>query len=553
MANNANISSWGRLWRLIRLNKSEISSIYITAILNGLIQLCMPLGIQAIIGFSLGATIVTSIYVLVFLVVLSVLLVGLLQMTQMKLIERIQQRIFTTNAIDLSEKIPRMDLGALDKYYLPEKVNRFFETFNIQKGLSKILLDIPIASIQIVFGLILLSFYHSFFIAFGAFLLFILWLILRFTAKQGLATAYKESNHKYIAIAWIEEMARVIKSLKFSQGSHLNLKKTDKNTIDYLESRNAHFNILLIQYQILIAFKVIIIAAMLVMGTYLLLEQRLNVGEFIAAEIVIISVMGAIEKLISSLDNIYDVATGLEKMEGLLEVEEEKDGKIQWQNDNSGPNINLVNFSFGYPDLLPLFKDVTTNFNKNKIIAITGMDSAGKSTLIKILSTYYKNYDGNILIDDIAFKNYSLKSLRDNIGSFVPQQEVFDGSLLENITMGKDIDTQEVIQLMDKLQFKNLLNTMPEGLDTELDPDGKKISSNHTNKILLLRALIHKPKLVLLDEPFLNLGVQESVNIVQYLKSITYNTTIIIATTDNYILDNCDEVYTIKNQNIIKL
>ena len=280
-----------RLWDLIIVEKKEIVSIYFYAILSGLLQLSVPLGVQAIIGFVLGASMVTSIYVLIIVVVVGVLMVGIMQINQVRIIEKIQQSIFARYAFAFAETIPRFDLKKIDNYYLPEKVNRFFDTLSVQKGLSKLLLDIPTASIQILFGLLLLTLYHPFFIVFGFLLLVILWLILKFTSKKGLATSLQESAYKYEVVAWLEEMARVIKSFKFSQGTHLNLEKTDKNMMGYLSARTAHFGVLLFQYKTLVFFKVAITTAMLTVGTYLLLNQQLNIGEFIAAEIVILTLI----------------------------------------------------------------------------------------------------------------------------------------------------------------------------------------------------------------------------------------------------------------------
>ena len=85
-----------KLWQLIKEERSEISAIYFYAILGGLLQLSVPIGVQSIVGFVMGASMVTSIYVLIFVIVLAVLLVGILQINQMKIIEKIQQKIRKT-------------------------------------------------------------------------------------------------------------------------------------------------------------------------------------------------------------------------------------------------------------------------------------------------------------------------------------------------------------------------------------------------------------------------------------------------------------------------
>ncbi|MDA9555741.1 ABC transporter transmembrane domain-containing protein, partial [Pelobium sp.] len=149
-----------RFYQLISTEKREITQIYFYAIVSGIILLSLPLGIQAITNLLFGGVISTSLIVLIFIVVFGVLLNGMLQTAQMRVSERIQQRIFTRLTFAYADRIPKMNLESLDQYDLPELVNRFFDTSNLQKGFSKLLLDFPAASIQILFGLSLLCLYH---------------------------------------------------------------------------------------------------------------------------------------------------------------------------------------------------------------------------------------------------------------------------------------------------------------------------------------------------------------------------------------------------------
>ncbi len=192
-----------RVMAVIRLKKREISAIYFFAVLNGLVQLSIPLGIQAIINFLQAFTFSTSLWVLITLVLVGVLLSGALQVSQLKLIERINQKLFARYGFEFAYRIPKLDVKKVDGYFLPEQVNRFFDTVSIQKGLGKLLLDIPTASIQILFGLILLSLYSSVFILFGILLLLILILIIALTSNSGLSTSLVESDYKYgMASGW---------------------------------------------------------------------------------------------------------------------------------------------------------------------------------------------------------------------------------------------------------------------------------------------------------------------------------------------------------------
>ena len=539
-----------KLWQLIKEERSEISAIYFYAILGGLLQLSVPIGVQSIVGFVMGASMVTSIYVLIFVIVLAVLLVGILQINQMKIIEKIQQKIFTRYAFAFSEVIPRIDLKKSNAYYLPEKINRFFDTQILQKGFSKILLELPTASIQIVLGLLLLSLYHPLFIVFGLMLIFILWLILKVTAKSGMLTSLQESNYKYAVAAWLEEMARVIQTFKFSQGSHLNLKKTDQPVSNYLNAKTNHFKVLVFQYKTLVFFKVAITTAMLTVGTYLLLNQQLNIGEFIAAEIVILTVIGAVEKLISSLDNVYDVVTSIEKLASITECVVEKEGNLILNTEN-GIQIEFSNYSFEYEQGKVILNNISMLIPSKSRVAITGNEGAGKTSLLKSLSSNYTDFTGNLSINNLPIGNYQLESLRQHTGIFLQQQALFQGSLFENIAMGrKNITPEKILKIAAQAGLKNFLNNLPQGFESIIDPLGSKLPNSTNKKILLLRALVNEPTLLLMDEPFLGLEPEINHQLINYLFNDLPDTTLLVAISDEEQLRLFDYQIELTNGNV---
>lgn len=540
-----------RLWNLIALEKKEISSIYFYAILSGLLQLSVPLGVQAIIGFVLGASMVTSVYILIIVIVIAVLLVGIMQINQMKIIEKIQQKIFTNYSFEFAQKIPRFDLKKADHYYLPEKVNRFFDIISIQKGLSKILLDIPTASIQLFLGLIILSLYNLIFVVFGFLLITILWAILKFTSKKGLRTSLQESTHKYAVVAWLQEMARVIQLFKSSDGTNLNYQKTDKNVVHYLHSRTAHFNVLLIQFRSLVVFKVVITVAMLTVGTYLLLNQELNIGEFIATEIIILSLISAVEKLIGGLDGIYDVITGLEKLASVTEIPAEKNGKQLFSRKNNGIGIELIDFSFEFQNDKKVLQNINLNILPNTMLCISGNEGSGKSTFLKALDGNYNDFSGSFLINQIPLLNYNLASLRSNIGYYLNRHELFNGTIAENIYMGReDISFEKIIETARAIGIGDFLNSLPDGFETEIDPGGVKMPGTLIKQILLLRAFVHEPKLLLLEEPWQGLPLLIQQKIKEFLFVRKESSTIIVVSNDENFAKSCDSHIELQNGRI---
>lgn len=540
---SAQLNPVTRILNLVRLERKEIGAIYFYAILGGLIQLSLPVGIQTIIGFILGATMSTSLKILIILVVGGVLAGGLLQINQMKIIEKIQQRIFVRFSFQIAERIPKLDLKQADNYYLPELVNRFFDITALQKSLSKLLLDVPGASIQILFGLILLSFYHPLFILLSVLLVIVLSVILYYTGNKGLETSLLESRHKYGVAAWLEEMARVIKSLKFSKGSHFHMQKADERVSAYLQYRTSHFSILLFQYKMLVLFKTLITAAMLVIGSFLLVNQQLNIGQFIAAEIVIITVINSVEKLINNLDSVYDVLTSVEKIGKITDKPIEHSGSLPMKEGKSGYKIEMSNISFGYNEDKRIIQNLSVKIEPGQKVCIMGAEGSGKSTVLRLMTGAYTEYDGNILIDNIPIKNYDIASLRSYTGIFLSQQDIFQGSLEENITMGnEEIDRTEVIALFEKVGLLGFLTSLKDGFDTELDPTGHRLPKNVVHKLLLVRALVNNPRLLLLEDPFSGLEETFKLQIQSLLLDRNNPATVVISTNDEQFAQQCDKI-----------
>ncbi len=553
MATQSNVSPSGaakKILSLLKLDKKDVSAIYVFAVLAGLVQLATPLGIQTIINFVMAGSYSTSIAILIALVLLALFVNGLLQVRQQQVTEKIQQKIFVRYALEFADRLPKLNIEKLDSYYLPELVNRFFDTSTLQKGIEKLLLEIPAAVIQILFGVILLSFYHPIFIAFGAVLLLILYLILRYTLPAGFIASIEASDQKFATAAWLEEMARVIKTFKYSRGTSLNIEKTDTIVQKYLTARTNYFKILLTQYWSLIGFKVLITAAMLIVGSILLVDQQINIGQFIAADIVILSVIASVEKLIGNLDKVYDVLTSVEKLDKIAGSEIETDGSIKLPDIHKGIAIDFKEISFGYANTGKILNNLNFQIEAGQKVCVMGPSGSGKSTVLRLLTGAFKNYTGSITIDNIPIGNYSIESIRSQTGILLSQQDIFNGTIWENITMGnKQISFEEVTSLVKQCGLSNYVDALPKGYDTVLDPTGNKLSSTVRQDILLLRALLGKRRLLLLEEPFTSLDATNKNQVAQFMLNAE-NATVIIATNETDIASKCDMVIYLEKGNI---
>lgn len=516
--------------RLLKADRKDISSIYFYAILAGLVQLSLPLGIQSIINFVLAGVISTSIVVLIVLVVGGTFLGGLLQIRQLQVIEKLKQKIFVRYSLEFADRIPKLNVEKLDKFHLPELINRFFEVPSFQKGIEKILLDLPTAVIQMTLGLMLLSFYHPVFIAFGGLLILAIFLIIRFTVQPGFSAALEASDYKYRVGAWLQELARMIKSFKYTHNCDIQIQKTDELATGYLEARTNYFKILLTQAWSLIGFKTLITAAMLIVGATLLVDQQINIGQFIASDLVIITIIGSVEKLLVSLDAFYEMFTSVEKMNAIIGAEKETEGTAVLSDIPAGTKVEFNKVTFSYPDGEPILYEIDFSIEPGQIALLTGASGSGKSSLFRLLTGAFKSFEGQVLIDGLPITNYRLSSLRQQTGVLLNQQDIFRGSLLENITMGdSSIAISEIMAVAEYTGLIPFIQAQSNGFDTLLDPLGKRLPQSIRQRILLTRSLMGKNRLLLLEEPFLQLSADEKQSLIQYIKIQRKSTAIIIA------------------------
>jgi ABC-type bacteriocin/lantibiotic exporter with double-glycine peptidase domain len=541
-----------KLVAILQLDKKEVSAIYIYAILAGLVQLVTPLGIQSIIGFVMAGALSTSIVVLITVVVLGVFLNGLFQIRQLQIIEKIKQKIYTRDALSFADKIPHLNIEKLDNYYLPELVNRFFDTITLQKGIEKILLEIPAAFIQILFGIILLSLYHPVFIAFGIVLVVLLYVILATTLPKGFTKNLLASDYKYKTAAWLQELARVVKTFKYAKKTSLHIEKTDELVSNYLIARTSYFKILLTQFWSLVAFKIIITAAMLIVGVYLLLNQQINIGQFIAADIVILAVISSVEKLILTLDKAYDTLTAIEKLDKIKSAELESAGNETIAGTN-GMKIDFKNVSFNYPNGKNVLNEINVEIQSGEKVLIVGNSGSGKSTLLRLLTGTFTNFSGAIRINNVALGSYAIDSLRSNTGVLISQQDIFQGTIRDNITMGDSgVTNEELYQLTKSTGLESFIGGLEIGFDTDIDPAGKKLPEKIKQGILLARALFSRKTLLLLENPFDGLDTT-AIESVREMMAKLENVTMLVTAGSNSHQEIFDKIIYLQNGSIVSV
>jgi multidrug resistance efflux pump len=289
--------------------RKVISRIYLLALLQGLMYLAIPLGIQGVVTYIMAGSFSASLILLSSVTILATCFIGFFQIWQMRINETIHQKIFGNIASRISLYLNNN--ANTDEVF--NKLNKFFEVVTLQKGISKILLDFSFSIISIVFGLLILPIYSSWFLIFTLLSGAAFYFIIKYYGSRGIETNIRVSNEKYNLIKWFQLNAREKKldDVDFIEG-------TDSILNNYFDERKQHYRVLEAQFKGIIIFKVLFTAMVLFFGAYLVQIGELNIGQFIASEIIIFLVINSVEKLVGSLSVCYDIITSLYKVESIF-------------------------------------------------------------------------------------------------------------------------------------------------------------------------------------------------------------------------------------------
>ena len=335
------------LFRWLLNERSIIGKIYILALLQGAMYMVIPLGIQGVVTFIMAGSMSASLFLLCSIVVLAVFFIGLLQIWQMRINETLHEKIFG----NISGRIAHFLNDSVLTSEVIGRLNHFFEVITLQKGVSKLVLDISFSVISIVFGLLILPVYNSWFFILTLVLGIFFYLIVRYHGKAAINTNILTSNQKYRIINHFQTTPI---SGNSSNSSFIN--QTDDILNHYFKDRKSHYSILEKQYIGIVIFKIIFIGILLFLGAYLVQTGGLNIGQFIATELIIFLIINSIEKLIISLETCYDLVTALYKIEKIF---------------NESTQYSLFsNQSFSLPSFSAIYSHTYTRSIKYILISI---------------------------------------------------------------------------------------------------------------------------------------------------------------------------------------
>ncbi|MDE0641386.1 ABC transporter ATP-binding protein [Bacillus sp. CNPSo 3703] len=270
----------------------------------------------------------------------------------------------------------------------------------------------------------------------------------------------------------------------------------------------------------------------LVCGAWFVLQKNMTYGEFVSFVLLTGIFLGPIQQINAVIEMYPKGAAGFKRFASLIDQSpDEKDADDAIEVDQLKGDIVFEHVSFQYESDKPVLHDINLEVKQGETIAVVGPSGAGKSTLCSLLPRFYEWQEGTITIDGIETRKMTLPSLRRQIG--VVQQDIylFHGTIRENILYGKlDASDEEVWQAVEKAQLKDLVNSLPNGLDTIIGERGMMLSGGQKQRISIARIFLKNPPIFILDEATSSLDTETESFIQGSLEELSEGrTTFIIA------------------------
>jgi ABC-type bacteriocin/lantibiotic exporter with double-glycine peptidase domain len=530
---NTSIKSYlHRVWEILSTESQNIFAVICYGILVSLLSLTVPVAVQALVNSVAYGHMTQQLLLLSILVFLVLSLSGFFSAIQIYYVELLQRRLFTRYALDLAVRIPRLAHQRFNQICGAEFVNPFLESVIVHKSLSILLLEGLGLFMQIVVGVALLGAYHPFLLLFALILIGVIATIFTMDGKRGIKTADDECTAKYEMLSWLEDMARMPILFHSAYGETFGLRRADDTVRGWLDARRNHFRIIFRQNISMFLIHAVASSLLLGLGGVLVIRGQLSLGQLVAAEIVLNAALSGLSKFGKHLESFYDLTAAVKKLDNLRNLPLEMEGQDAFADNHSkAATLNIRNLEVSFEDSdVPLLSRVNLSLDSGDRACIYGLGSSGKTVLLDCVYGLFTNYQGQIQIDGYNLEDITRRSLRTRV-ALLGEPDFFHGTMEENLIVGSsNVSRRELRELIRVAGLEGALARIPKGLDAIMLPHSGLFSSSELVRFSLIRAILSRPGLILLDRSLDTLDEQSLQDALNILRSLGNSSSVLAVT-----------------------
>ncbi|SDX44169.1 ATP-binding cassette domain-containing protein [Nitrosomonas halophila] len=540
---SSKIRPTARMADILRLEKSDIIILMALMLGVGLINLAVPITIQTFINTVTMGSLIKPLVIISFMLFVFLSLVGFLYALEFYVVELIQRRLFVRTAFNIAEKISMARLHMYERNNMVELVNRFFEVTTVQKSLGTLLTTGVATIFQGLTGSVLLIFYSVYFGVMAIIIIMVILFIVFVIGRRGEMTAISESHAKYSLAAWLETIARSLNTFRFSSGEGFAMQHVDVLSKHYLEKRQSHFRILFSQLIGGVFIYAVGGTTMLALGGVLVVTGEINLGQFVAAELIIFTVMASFLRFIGQLEYYYDLLAGLDKLGIIQDLPQERTNGSPVQ--ITGPlKLELFEVCTEAASDRVITNDITFQLEAGRDIAILGADGSGKSKLAQVIVGLRQPVHGRVQLNNIDLNLLNIEAIRKHI-VLLHKVEIIEASIRDNVKIWKpDTDIENISAVLEQLGLLDAITRLEHGAETKLHFSGAPLIRDQAKLLMIARAVVAQPALLLINE-LLDTLEQESLDkALAVLRNQPF--TLVILTRSSAIANQCERVISLE-------
>lgn len=530
---------FSRLWGLLQPERKDLWVVLLFSVVVGLLAIASPVAVEALVNTVAFGRFLQPVIVLAILLFTFLAFAAAMRALIAFLVEVLQRRLFVRVVEDLAYRLPRVKQQAMDQVHGPELVNRFFDIVTIQKSTAALLLDGIAVVLQTVIGMAVLAFYHPFLLGFDIALLVLIAAIVFGLGRGAVKTAVKESKAKYAVGAWLQELSRHPTAFKLHAGAQFAIERADQLATHWLETRRNHFRILLRQILFALGLQAVAATVLLGLGGWLVILGELTLGQLVAAELIVMIIVGSFAKLGKHMESFYDLLASVDKLGRLFDLPTEAHDKLFHLADTSAARLNVHNVAYKYQDKA-VIDGLTLAISPGETVALLGKSGAGKSTVIDLIAGIRQPAGGRIELDGIDLRELRPDSLREHL-AMSRGPEIFAGSINDNVHLNRThINALDVRLALETVGLLDEILQLPDGLATELQTNGAPLTSSQSARLMIARAIAGRPRLLLIDGTLDGLGDEVAEDTISALTQSNVPWTLVVATGREAIASKCD-------------
>lgn len=516
-----------------RQERQILLTIIMYALAVGLFSLIIPLTVQELVNTFAFAIQPIMVVTLVSIMAGILLFVGIFKALQFFATDLLERRIFVRFTLAFARTLPSIQ----EIHFRSEYASRFFEIIFMQRAVAALLVDLTNVAVGGVIGMTLLALYHPYFLFFDLLLLLAVGFI-GILGHGGLRATLHMSEAKYATYHWFQEIADNLSHFKSSLSRDLILQKADSLAHTYVNTRQSRFRILVRQYIGSLLLQVILHTGLLGTAGWLMSKGQLTLGQLVAAEVIIATLLLNLESVIKRTYVIFYFLTALTEIHHIFSLPKDQRPTTQFvqlpaTGSPQGLALSLSHVR-GLPPPWPPTLELNMDLAPSEKWAIVCVTETQRLTVSRLLAGLDHPPQGSIRYNGIDVRDLHPDEINEARGLVLSRHmTLFEATLMENVTLRrKNLATEDLLWVLDLVGLQEEIEHIPDGLQGMVQYGGKNFSPSQTIQILLARALIARPKLVIVDGGLHEIFASRRESILNAICATEYPWTVVIVTTD---------------------